>query len=97
MVEGWARGTVHPVVPWSPCGTWSPGGLRADAAQELGADEAVDYSKPGYLDKYIEQPFDAIVDLVGGEALAMPCDPRDARESPVHRATLRCHRRFGWR
>jgi hypothetical protein len=34
--------------------------------QKLGVDEALDYTQSAYLDKFVDKPFDAIVDLVGG-------------------------------
>jgi hypothetical protein len=34
--------------------------------QELGVDEPLDYTQPGYLDKFVDKPFDAIVDVIGG-------------------------------
>lgn len=36
-------------------------------AQSLGADEVVDYTKEDFAEKYKDDPFDAIVDLIGGE------------------------------
>ena len=35
-------------------------------AQELGADETVDYTKEDFAQKYKDQPFDVIVDPIGG-------------------------------
>lgn len=35
--------------------------------QSLGADEVVDYTKEDFAEKYKAAPFDAIVDLIGGE------------------------------
>lgn len=36
--------------------------------QGLGADEVVDYTKEDFAAKYKDAPFDAIVDLVGGDS-----------------------------
>ena len=35
-------------------------------AQELGADETVDYTKEDFAQKYKDKPFDVIVDPIGG-------------------------------
>ena len=39
---------------------------RYASAQELGVDEAVDYHGADFAEVYADQPFDAIVDLIGG-------------------------------
>eukprot|EP00884_Botryococcus_braunii_P023531 jgi/Botrbrau1/9862/Bobra.0313s0031.1 len=54
-------------VHWGAYVVATAGPKNQEFLKELGADEAVDYSKEGYLDKYIEQPFDAIVDLIGAD------------------------------
>ncbi len=38
--------------------------------QELGADETVDYTKEDFSAKYKDQPFDVIMDSIGGAALS---------------------------
>jgi NADPH:quinone reductase-like Zn-dependent oxidoreductase len=44
------------------------------AKSVLGADEVVDYSTQDFFELYKEQPFDAVLDLMGGEAQpAAPC------------------------
>ena len=35
--------------------------------QSVGADEVVDYTKEDFSEKYKDKPFDAIVDLIGGD------------------------------
>ena len=35
--------------------------------QGLGADEVVDYSTEDFSEKYKAQPFDAVLDVIGGE------------------------------
>ena len=40
--------------------------------QELGADETVDYTKEDFAQKYKDQPFDVIVDPIGGVSFDMP-------------------------
>lgn len=50
------------------------------AAQELGADETVDYTKEDFSAKYKDKPFDVIMDSVGGAA-------------PVKDAWLCCYQR----
>eukprot|EP00884_Botryococcus_braunii_P009302 jgi/Botrbrau1/18373/Bobra.0179s0091.1 len=54
-------------VHWGAYVVATAGPKNQEFLKELGADEAVDYNKEGYLDKYIEQPFDAIVDVIGGD------------------------------
>lgn len=39
--------------------------------QELGADETVDYTKDDFAQKYKNQPFDVIVDPIGGALLVL--------------------------
>ena len=45
-----------------------PGSERVSCwvAKELGADEAVDYTKQKFEEVYKDAPFDCVVDLVGG-------------------------------
>ncbi|CAK0787537.1 hypothetical protein CVIRNUC_010757 [Coccomyxa viridis] len=43
------------------------GPKNQELMQELGADETVDYTKEDFAQKYKDQPFDVIVDPIGGE------------------------------
>ena len=41
--------------------------LNSCPMQSLGADEVVDYTKEDFAQKYKDEPFNAIVDLIGGD------------------------------
>ena len=79
-IAGLAEGSAHTPEHMTPSKRSTEAGWRCHAcnaahkpltavgpgAQELGADETVDYTKEDFAQKYKDQPFDVIVDPIGG-------------------------------